>query len=202
MVMPACHALGDLLLGRPFLNAAKTLTALNHRVETAVLNTINTVRISVCYIDSNTVKTPHVSGYLHGEQATALPDIGSHVMLMLEAYARKRGFQIDKDPEKEVQLEFPDRSTAFTDGVVEDVRWAFGAGKKKEVVTRFYVLRNLPVDVILSNECVMEHDVFSRYGEDVADLDEEQTEQGGEQGAKEASCWPLFVSYSYYQGAV
>ncbi len=189
MVMPAYHALGDLLLGRPFLNAAKTLTLFKDRVKTALLSVVNRIKILVCYIDSDTAKTQHVRGYLNVEEATALPDMGSDVMLMSETYARKRGFRVDMDVEKKVQLEFPDGSTTFTDGVAEDVQWSFGnAGGA--VVTRFYVLRDLPMDVILNNECVLEHDVFLRYGEYVVDLDEEEAGKGGEKGAEEVGVDP------------
>jgi hypothetical protein len=101
-----------------------------------------------------------MQGYLKGQLTMATPDTGSDVMLVSRAYAKSLGVMIDDNPAGFLQIEFSDGTTAWTSGVVRDVSWRLGM---TEVYCDFYVLDDLCVDVVLSNDYLFEFNVFTEY---------------------------------------
>jgi hypothetical protein len=158
-VLPQCTH--DLILGDSFLRATETLTKFKHRIKTTVrslgLKLLSSLRLNYMGFDKR-----RMWGYLNGELVSALPDSGSDIMVVSAEYARRRGFVVDRGPEKQVMVQFADGSTAWADGVLSGLEWEFGyAGGK--VVSDFFVLEDLPVDVLLSSDFVFEHDVFGTH---------------------------------------
>lgn len=145
----------DLILGYSFLNGTGTLAPSQWKSRVAETLTSPPTRervqkpLSLCLI--GTSNPPKLLGRLNGEITTAIPDLGSDVMALSEAYAARGGFHIDRDEGKRVVVQFADGTTKEPTGVVRGVSWSFGEGDARgEVKVDIYVLGDLPVDVILS----------------------------------------------------
>ncbi|KAK4103454.1 hypothetical protein N658DRAFT_421339 [Parathielavia hyrcaniae] len=162
-----CHVLPQgahgLILGDSFLRETKTLTAFKSRIKTTVRvqkrDMLSSMRLNLNYMGCD---RHHLRGFLDGELVSALPDSGSDIMAVSAEYARKRGFVVDRRHDRQVEVQFADGSTAWTDGVASQLKWEFG-DTGKEVVSDFYVLDHLPVDVLLSSDFVFGHDVFVEH---------------------------------------
>jgi hypothetical protein len=109
-------------------------------------------------------------GSLGGRPALALPDTGSDVMLVSAEWAKENNLEIDHEPRHRLGLELADGSKVFTMGIVHNATWTFG-DSSKTVCCDFYVLDNLLVDVVFSNDFIFGLDVFSRFNHFMIDLD-------------------------------
>ncbi|KAK1529102.1 uncharacterized protein CCOS01_06936 [Colletotrichum costaricense] len=103
------------------------------------------------------------------DSLSALPDTGSDVMVMSKAYAISRGFNIDRNLQKFLDLELADGSEAFTCGLVRGVDWTFAASRQS-VKCDFYVLEDLCTDVVLTNDFLFGLDVFYTESEFLSKL--------------------------------
>ncbi|KAK1475123.1 hypothetical protein CCUS01_16944 [Colletotrichum cuscutae] len=103
------------------------------------------------------------------DSLSALPDTGSDVMVMSKAYAISRGFNIDRNLQKFLDLELADGSEAFTCGLVRGVDWTFAASRQS-VKCDFYVLEDLCTNVVLTNDFLFGVDVFSTESEFLSKL--------------------------------
>jgi hypothetical protein len=147
-----------MILGGNFLRDTKTLTENAHRLISKMIQIPS--RRHVHLLGS---QRQRVWGKLNGEMSTALPDLGSDVMLISEKYAQRMGLHVDKERDHQVELEFVDGSRSFTDGIVYDVEWEFGDSGTK-FTTNFYVLRGLEdVDIVLSNDFLDRCKAFTTY---------------------------------------
>ncbi len=164
-VLPKCAH--DVILGDGFLRATETLTRFTTRI-TVTLRALGRSLMGLNYMGAHgsdeTKAKRRLWGYLDGEGVAALADLGSDIMVVSGAYARRRGFQVCREKAGRVQLEFADGSTAWTDGIVGGLEWDFG-GMGEKVASDFYVLEDLPVDVALSGDFVFHHDVFGKHDE-------------------------------------
>ncbi|PON24232.1 hypothetical protein TGAM01_v206920 [Trichoderma gamsii] len=154
-ILPGC--MRHLVLGNPFLQATQTLTKFRDRIKSKLLATPTFFSLSVLGDEKQRLR-----GYLNGQLAAALPDTGSDAMLINGAYARKIGLSIDSNVENQVKVRLADGSTTMTSGIVRDVDWKVGS---TTVRCSFYVLENMCVDVILSNNYLFEMDIFSQEKE-------------------------------------
>lgn len=152
----------DLILGDRFLRCTETLTTFKHRVVTTVRSVVGAGLRMVRRVNYMGQDKRRLWGYLDDALVTALPDSGSDIMAVSAEYAMKRGFRVDRSPGRQVLVQFADGSMARTDGVVEGLKWVFGASGQS-VISGFYVLRDLPVDVLFSSDFVFDHDVFERH---------------------------------------
>jgi hypothetical protein len=161
LVLPKCAH--DLILGDAFLHATQTLTTFSRtRVSVTLRSLGRRMPLRLNYMGASQQR--RVLGRLGGEAVAALPDSGSDVMAVSAEYARRRGFCVQKGRERQVEVQFADGSSAWTEGVVRGLEWEFGdAGGK--VVADFYVLEDLPVDVLFSSDFLFEHDVFGMHDE-------------------------------------
>jgi hypothetical protein len=161
LVLPKCAH--DLILGDAFLHATQTLTTFfKTRVSVTLRSLGRRMLLRLNYMGASEQR--RVCGKLDGETVSALPDSGSDVMAVSAEYARRRGFCVQKGRERQVEVQFADGSSAWTEGVVRGLEWEFGdAGGK--VVADFYVLGDLPVDVLFSSDFLFEHDVFGMHDE-------------------------------------
>jgi hypothetical protein len=103
-------------------------------------------------------------GRLNGKLIAALADTACDVMLISEDCARREGHHIDSSLEHQLELELPDGGRASTTGKVSALDWMFGSSGET-VRSDYYVLKGLPVDVVLSNEFLFHFDAFSRFEE-------------------------------------
>ncbi|KAL3473023.1 hypothetical protein BJX99DRAFT_234339 [Aspergillus californicus] len=150
-LLPQC--IQDLVLGSSFLRATRTFTTFSSRIKSKLTNLPRRPRL--CYIGG---ETQRVCGYLDDRFTTAFPDTGSDVMLISRAYATELALHIDSNPKDFVEIEFADRTTAWTSGIVRDVPWRIG---NKSVNCDFYVLNQLCEDVVLSNDYLFDMNVFA-----------------------------------------
>ncbi|KAL8319185.1 hypothetical protein RB597_006119 [Gaeumannomyces tritici] len=116
--------------------------------------------------------TDRIRGYLDGEEVHALPDTGAEIMAMSTAMALRQGYVVDDREESRIMIEFADGSTKLARGLVRGLEWGFGPGSRPasnnpdspglpRARCDFYVVDDLPVDVILSADFVLDFDVFS-----------------------------------------
>lgn len=144
-----------IVLGKPFLNVTQTLKALASRIKCKIVNGPRRLRLHLLGGESENEK---VWGYLNDRFTTAFPDTGSDVMLISRKYAEELELDMDTRVEDRVEVEFPDGSTAWTSGIIRDASWRIGS---KTTNCDFYVLDELCVDVVLSNEYLFNENVFS-----------------------------------------
>lgn len=154
----------DLILSGAFLRETETLTKYKSRIATAVRQ--GSKRLGLRLL-GNERRCLH--GLIDGEPVEALPDTGSDVMVMSEAYALSRGFNIDRNIRNCLDLELADGSEVFTCGLVRGVDWTFAASRQS-VKCDFYVLEDLCTDVVLHNDFLFGLDVFSTESESLSEL--------------------------------
>ena len=108
-----------------------------------------------------------VLGQIEGYQTSACPDTGSDIMAMSSHFCQQRGYTIDHSQEHKIKVQFADGSFGWTQGKVSGLDWRFGHNQRlgDSFLVDFYVLPNLPCDVILSNEFLLDNDVFNRFEE-------------------------------------
>lgn len=154
-----CHVLqkcvDNLILCRSFLGMNFV-----HRLKTFF--TPVSTRLSLKLLGN---EKQRVMGSINGRRIAGLPDMGSDVNLISWKLVDLLGLRVDCSSTRRVELEFADGSRCFTDGVVENVPWKFNSCdtifKRK-----FYVLKNLPIDTILSNDFPYESNAFTTYASD------------------------------------
>ncbi|KAI6565001.1 hypothetical protein MCOR03_002149 [Pyricularia oryzae] len=158
-----CHVVETLAhplsLGRPFLEATRSLTTHKSRIIRAVHRAgRNFFRLHLLGEGLG-----EIAGHLDGKPTLALPDTGSEIMAVSTALAKRRGWTIDRRSSRRVQVQFADGSTAFTRGLVSGLEWDFGNGDRPTKCD-FHVIDDLPVEVILSSDFIFDLDLFSsRY---------------------------------------
>lgn len=147
-----------MILGGKFLSDTQTLTQNAHRIISKMIRIPS--RRHVHLLGS---QRQRVWGKLNGEMSTALPDLGSDVMLVSPKYVQRMDLHVDKEMDHQIELEFVDGSRSFTDGIVYDVEWEFGNSGTK-FTTNLYVLRGLEdVDIVLSNDFLDRCKAFTTY---------------------------------------
>ncbi|KAK5164484.1 uncharacterized protein LTR77_009690 [Saxophila tyrrhenica] len=104
-----------------------------------------------------------VSGSLEGKPVYALPDTGSDLMLISEAYATSNGFVIDTAFEHQKDLQFADGSSGRTSGVVHNLKWSYDDSKEEVSKVDFYVLDGLECDVLLSYDLLGETQAYTKH---------------------------------------
>ena len=162
-IIPGCPH--PFILGAKFLRLTQTLTTFFKRRVKSTARAVRAVRDHL----SHTLRLrliggekQRVWGYLDGELASAVPDSGSDVMLLSRAYAQSRGLHINEAEQHRLKLQLGDGSYAWTSGLVTDLEWSFG-DSGETLTSDFYVLDDLPVDIVFSGDFLFGHDVFSRF---------------------------------------
>ncbi|KOS19812.1 hypothetical protein ESCO_005787 [Escovopsis weberi] len=162
-IIPNC--IHDLILGRDFLGATKTLTQYARRIGNKVVSWPGKLRLT--YLDG---ERQRLWGWFGDFFVDALPDTGSDLMLMSGQFARRIGLQVDESFENWLEVEFADGTTEWTSGVVRNVPWTVG---DETIRCDFHVLEDLRVDVILSKDYLFGMNAFSEYGKFFSDTSAE-----------------------------
>lgn len=97
------------------------------------------------------------------------------MMLISTAYTKQRGFKIFGQNDCQPELKFADGSRAFTRGLVKNIDWSFD-DSNTSYQCNFYVLDNLPVDIVLSNYFLFSVNAFSEYDSSFFDIDDVSAE--------------------------
>ena len=163
LILPRC--VKDVILGSPFLRLTKLFEHHAHRIVRKIRRWSGA---QACY----TASQERVVGMLDGELVHALPDTGSDVMLVSEAYAKRRGLHIDQGAHYCFPLTFADGSQSWTSGIVKDVRWQYGTDGGKSSLVDFYVLKDLQCDVLLSYDFLHRTDAFTLHEQWMSLLDD------------------------------
>ncbi|RKK51922.1 hypothetical protein BFJ67_g5884 [Fusarium oxysporum f. sp. cepae] len=100
--------------------------------------------------------------------SSALADTGCDVMLISTNFAIRNSLEIDGNSEHRRTIEYADGSLDTTSGIVHGATWQFRSSWDK-ITCEFYVLDNLKADIILSSHFIFEHNVFSKFEEDIVD---------------------------------
>lgn len=155
------NCIHDVVLGSPFLKLTQTLIRFKERIQRRVRKVFTHNRI--CSLGSH----QYVDGQLNGFDVSAVPDTGADVSVMSASFAKRRGFHVDTSERNRTVLEFADRSSATTVGVVKDMEWKYDSsfadrGDRLDV----YVLKGLAEDLILSYDFLSATDAFLKYEDD------------------------------------
>ena len=145
-----------LVLGSKFLRLTKTFK--KH------MNRLKRVFSSVSRFSFNLLGDEQevIPGYLNGSSCYAVPDSGSDIMVVSGKYARAHGLKVHRRRRHRHRVEFIDGSRTLTDGIVKNLSWQFREGEEP-IRCDFHVIDKLPVDAILSNAMIDEHNVFTEY---------------------------------------
>jgi hypothetical protein len=95
-------------------------------------------------------------------------------MIISKRFTKRLGLQIRTGEEYATELEFVDDSIMRTSGMVLSVDWRFFSDTtySSPVPCDFHVLKDLPCDVVLSNEFLYDNQVFSDYRDCFFDLED------------------------------
>jgi hypothetical protein len=158
-VLPSC--VHDVVLGKTFLRLSKTLPNFRNRLREKLVSCSGARRVHL--IGSS----EQVLGRLDGYLTSACPDTGSDIMAVSLSFAEKRRYRVDRSQENKIQVQFADGSIGWTLGKVFSANWNFGHGEGVDSTFKvdFYVLAELPCDVVLSNEFLFDNDVFNQFEE-------------------------------------
>ncbi|KAH7485991.1 hypothetical protein FOMA001_g5011 [Fusarium oxysporum f. sp. matthiolae] len=154
-ILPGCTS--DLVLSGSFLRATKTLTKFKNRIQGVLRNLKTCPRVSLLGNEEQ-----RLWGRLNGHHVLALPDTGSDVMLVSAQWAKSNYLEVDYSPEHHLELEQGDGSKFFTIGCIHNATWTFG-DSEQQTSWDFYVVNDLPVDILFSNEFIFEFDLFSKF---------------------------------------
>lgn len=176
-VLPGC--VRNVILGKRFLKATKTFSSAVHfakRVVSRIARSLS--KHQILYLGES---APRFTGLINGQQKEALADSGAKVLIMDEDYARTAGLPIVITAENSIKLRFADGSTTYTSGKTYGVSWTFGPGRDgKSYPLDFYILKNAPADVILSEDFLLrETQAFIEYDCYLLDDDEEDEDEEG-----------------------
>ena len=185
-------AMCDLLLGREFLQATRTLSSFSHRIVRGIRPCIRSGP-SLFLLDEN--PRERLQTCVNGCDASAFPDTGSDLMAVSAAFARRNGFKIHRDEKYRTEIRLIDGTTVRTEGTVfgAELRFDLQPGASREFaydsyrgfvagfdslmeqrghrrataestfICDLHVVEGLPCDIILSNEFIFSHRVFSRF---------------------------------------
>ena len=186
------NAMCDLLLGRDFLQATRTLSSFSHRIVRGIRPCIRSGP-NLFLLDES--PRDRLQTRINGCDASAFPDTGSDVMAVSAAFARRNGFKIHRHEKYRTEIRLIDRTTVRTEGMVfgAELRFDLRPGASKEFtydsyrwfvnsfdslmekkghrkataesifICDLHVVEGLPCDIILSNEFIFTHQVFSRF---------------------------------------
>lgn len=176
-VLPSC--VHDVVLGKTFLRLTRTLTRFTRRLKEIVVKCVGTSRLHLMG-RSEEEFFGQVDGYL----TSACPDTGSDIMAMSSLFAQQRGHDVDTSPHNIIQVQYADGSFGWTQGKASNVNWKFRFGSSADgsYNVDFYVLDDLPCNLILSNEFLFDNDVFQRYEKHFICFDSEDNEDDDVEG--------------------
>lgn len=147
----------DVIIGQEFLKTSETLCANRHRLQIQKSTPRDVRYVNLCGSPSQILL-----GLIDGEAVNALPDTGSEVNIMSEAYAKSRGYEIKKIEDEMDELRFADGSSQRTLGKV-NAKWAFHDDPGGSINVTFEVLERCPYQVIIGFEILYEHDVYNKH---------------------------------------
>jgi hypothetical protein len=156
------ESIHDVILGSPFLRVTETLTRFTARIGQKIRDSVDDNFFKMCLLGSSNM---YVRGLVNGTPVSAVPDTGAEVSVMSASFARENGFHVNSDERHRVPFGFADGSTAEALGVIRDATWNYGRDKKAHL-TNFYVLEDLPVDVVLGNDFLCRTNAFVEHEDD------------------------------------
>ena len=152
-LLPDCAH--SIILGNAFLAETETLTRNRHRIQVETVHGQGIQHVNVAGSLNQ-----RLIGCLDGMETLALPDTGSEVHIVSEAYARKRGFDINTNHEHRNILRLANGSVQETVGQIEaDWTCGEGGGGGSKTLT-FEVLAGCPYEVIIGQGLLFDDDVF------------------------------------------
>ncbi|KAF5586665.1 uncharacterized protein FSUBG_12052 [Fusarium subglutinans] len=161
-ILPKCTQ--DLILCQAFLKATSTLTKFAHRITKSFRTSAPRFRFNLVEDD-----TCCMQGSFDGIPSVALADTGCDAMLISADFARRHSLEIDKGLEHRHVVEYADGSLDTTTGIVSDSTWQFRSSWDK-IPCNFYVLDDLKADIVLSSHFIFQHEIFSKFEEDIVDM--------------------------------
>jgi hypothetical protein len=159
----------DLLLGNPFLQATKCLTKFKHRFVRCLFSVK-----SLWSFNLLGETTQRFQGRLgKGVPFLGLPDIGSARNVMDAGWAeesgRAAGFKILSGPENCGWILFPDGTEEATIGQAHTTM-TLPDGKVVPII--FELLRSCHVPVVLGQDFIFDHDIYTRYATSIMEFDD------------------------------
>ncbi|KKZ62126.1 hypothetical protein EMCG_03370 [[Emmonsia] crescens] len=181
----------NMILGRDFLDSTKTFTEYVHRrvqVRYRDQHGPSSIR-RVLFVDQPSPSSrQRLLGEVDGHPIGGFTDTCSDLTIIRKStaiqLARKLGWEIDWGSRTEVQ--FVDRSTAFTSGLIHGVTWGFSADPRQEDTLRIdlHIMESTPCALILDRLLLWDYQAFTRYAYCFIDIG-----NGDKVGAKKPILW-------------
>lgn len=153
-VLPECTY--DLILGKTFLLDTETLSKHRRRLTECLFSVVNMFHFSFLGNDCQLLKGKLADLY----PAYALPDTGAERNVMDFNFALQHGLEVFQSERDRGCLQFADGTIQETVGRVHTY-WTFDSGDRIPIT--FEVLENCCHDVILGEDVLWNHDVFSLH---------------------------------------
>ncbi|KAL8816488.1 MAG: hypothetical protein Q9191_008322, partial [Dirinaria sp. TL-2023a] len=153
-VLPQCAY--DLILGNAFLVDTETLSKHRRRLTECLFSVVNMFHFNFLGNDCHLLK-----GRLDDQYpAYALPDTGAERNVMDLTFALQHGLKVRQESRHRGCLQFADGTIQETVGKVHTY-WTFDSGDRIPIT--FEILENCCHDVILGEDVLWNHDVFSLH---------------------------------------
>ncbi|OQO06497.1 hypothetical protein B0A48_08280 [Cryoendolithus antarcticus] len=152
----------DVILGHRFLQLTKAFT----RFRAQIVHTARRARGSrLRHVRFLQGSVQQVRGYLDHGRIDAVADTGSDVTLLSSLYARERGLKVSYNRQDQVELEFADGSTMWTQGCVRDVDWKYDSVTPSTHRLDAYILNSLPCGVLIGYDVLYATDAFAMHAD-------------------------------------
>ena len=156
-----------MILGSDFLRITETMSKYKHRLTRCLFK----VASYIPHFGFLGGSRQRLHGQLAGKHDVyAIPDSGADRNVMDLRYAISNSLHVSRRPGSQGYLQFADGTYNKIYGQVE-TKWTFESGETIPLI--FEVLENCCSDVVLGDEVIMEHDVFTVHAASIYDINED-----------------------------
>ncbi|KAK6430370.1 hypothetical protein LTR95_013474, partial [Oleoguttula sp. CCFEE 5521] len=154
------NSITDVILGHRFLKVSRAFARYRDHIIHTVREASRRCLRRVCL---TTGAVQRVRGHINAEYTDAVADTGSDVTLLSKAYAKRRNLRVSYHWDDQVELEFADGSTAWTQGYVKNIDWTYSGSDPSGCQIDAYVLDSLPCEVLLGYEVLYHTEAFTLH---------------------------------------
>jgi hypothetical protein len=146
----------ELIMGREFLRLTNTLDKCKHRLQDRPMESVCTIPL----VRWSGISQENLPCYLDDNLTDSCPDTGAEVNVISKEFALQITPFIDRTVAGQVQ--FANGRIQSTLGRIR-AKVTFGHAPEYYIQTKFEVLENLRVDVILGDDILFEVDVYNKF---------------------------------------
>ncbi|KAI8939336.1 hypothetical protein NX059_003127 [Plenodomus lindquistii] len=162
------------MLGREFLIETETLSKHLHRVTEKILESL-TIPRRLLFVDTpaeRATSRERILGLINGRPIGGLADTCSDFTIIKRSAAKKLGLAILEGEDHTTEVQFVDGSTAFTTGMIPNVRWCFSVTLAESDIhtVDVHVMDDIPCAFILDRWLLWDNRAFLNYQDSFIDI--------------------------------